>query len=77
MYLMVEKGIRGGVSIISTRHGKANNPYTKDYDPTQSTKYIEYVDANNLYGKAMSQKLPFRGFRWMTEEELQRWRDMQ
>ena len=73
MALMVDKGIRGGVSMISTIHGKANNPYMIDYDPTQPTKYIEYVDANNLYGRAMIQKLPFRGFRWMTEEELQRW----
>ena len=74
--LMVDKGICGGVSMISIRYGKANNPYMKDYDPTQPTKYIEYVDANNLYGCAMIKKLPYRGFRWMTEEELTNWRGM-
>ena len=76
MMLMVEKGIRGRVSMISTRHGKANNPYMTDYDPNLPTKYIGYVGASNLYGQAMIQKLPFRGFRWMTEEELKRWKDM-
>ena len=49
MLLMIEKGIRGGVSMISTRYGKANNPYMGDsYDPNQPTKYISYLDANNL-----------------------------
>ena len=49
--LMIEKGIRGGVSMISTGYGKANNPYMGDsYDPNQTTKYISYLDANNLYG---------------------------
>ena len=47
--MMVEKGIRGGVSMISTRYGKANNPYMKDYDPDKPTKYISYLDANNLF----------------------------
>ena len=52
MLLMIEKGIRGGhcVSMITTRYGKANNPYMKEYDPHKPTKYITYLDANNLYG---------------------------
>ena len=62
--------------MISTRHGKANNPYLKDYNTNLPTTYIEYVDANNLYGHAMIQKLPFRGFRWMSREELSNWRGM-
>ena len=79
MLLMVEKGIRGGVSMISTRYGKANNKYmTKEkdgveYDPSKPSTYIPYLDANNLYGWAMSRKLPTHGFRWMTPSELEYW----
>ena len=76
MLMMVEKGIRGGVSMISTRYGKANNPYMKDYDPNQPTKYISYLDANNLYGWAMSKPLPTKGFKWMKKEELKNWKSM-
>ena len=62
MYLMVEKGIRG-VSMISTQYGKANNPCMEDkYDHNFPTKYISYLDANNLYGWAMSKPLPTHGF---------------
>ena len=75
MLMMVEKGIRGGVSMISTRYGKANNPYMKDYDPDQPTKFISYLDANNLYGWAMSKPLPTHGFRWMKREELKNWKN--
>ena len=79
MLLMVEKGIRGGVSMISTRHGKANNKYmTKDrdgeeYDPSKPSTYILYLDANNLYGWAMSKRLPTDGFQWMTPWQLENW----
>ena len=76
MLMMVEKGIRGGVSMISTRYGKANNPYMKDYDPDQPTKYISYLDANNLYGWAMCKPLPTKGFKWMKKEELKNWKSM-
>ena len=76
MLMMVEKGIRGGVSMISTRYGKANNPYMKDYDPDQPTKFISYLDANNLYGWAMCKPLPTKGFRWMEKEELKNWKSM-
>ena len=76
MLMMVEKGIRGGVSMISTRYGKANNPYMKDYDPDQPNKFISYLDANNLYGWAMSKPLPTKGFRWMNREELKDWKSM-
>lgn len=50
MHLLIEKGIRGGVSMISHRHSKANNPACPQYDPTKERKYITYLDANNLYG---------------------------
>ena len=76
MLMMVEKGIRGGVSMISTRYGKANNPYMKDYDPDQPTKYISYLDANNLYGWAMCKPLPTEDFEWMEKEELKNWKSM-
>ena len=66
MLLMVEKGIREGVSMISNRYGKANNKYMGErFDDKQPTKYITYLDANNLYGWAMSKPLPTHGFRWM------------
>ena len=73
MYLMVESGIRGGISTIMTRYAKANNIYTYDYNPQKESKYIQYLDANNLYGWAMSQPLPVDGFEWMSEEELKCW----
>ena len=76
MLMMVERGIRGGVSMISTRYGKANNPYMNNYDPDQPIKYISYLDANNLYGWAMCKPLPTHGFKWMTEEELKDWKSM-
>ena len=75
MLLMVEKGIRGGVSMISTRYGKANNKYMPkgEYDPSKPSTYIPYLDANNLYGWAMSKKLPTHGFKWMTPWQLVNW----
>ena len=71
MLLMFEKGIRGGISIISNRYGEGNNKYMKDYDKTKLSKFLMYLDANNLYGWAMSQKLPLNSFEWMTNKELE------
>ena len=70
MLLMVEKGIRGGISIISNRYGKANNKYMKDFNHKELSKFLMYLDANNLYGWAMSQKLPTGGFKWLTDKEI-------
>ena len=74
MLLMIENGTRGGVSTITKRYAKANNPYMKTYDSNSPNKYIVYLDANNLYGRGMSQPLPTHEFEWMCEEELINWR---
>ena len=70
MFQFIEKGMRGGVSYIANRYGNANNKYMKEYDEKAPSKYIMYLDANNLYGWAMSQYLPTGNFRWMTDKEI-------
>ena len=70
MFQFIEKGMRGGISYIANRYGKANNKYMKEYDEKASSKYIMYLDANNLYGWAMSQYLPTGGFKWLSEKEV-------
>ena len=63
MLLMVEEGIRGGICHSIHRYAKANNKYMKNYDESKASSYIQYLDANNLYGWAMSQKLPVNDFK--------------
>ena len=70
MLLMVEKGTRGGICQAIHRYAKANNKYMKNYDKNNESSYIEYLDANNLYGWAMSQKLPVKGFKWVKKKKL-------
>ena len=73
MLLMFEKGIRGGISIISNRYGEANNKYMrKGFNKSKPSKYLMYLDANNLYGCAMSMKLPTHGFKWLTNGEMEK-----
>ena len=67
MLLMAEEGIRGGICHAIHRHAKANNKYMKNNDKNKECSYIQYLDANNLYGSAMSQKLPVNGFKWIKD----------
>ena len=64
-HLFIEKGMRGGISMVSKRHAKANNPQVDGHKPSEPNSYIMYLDANNLYGWAMSQSLPTGGFTWV------------
>ena len=64
MLLMVEKGIRGGICHAIYRYVKANNKYIKNYNKDKEESFLQYLHANNLYGRAMSQKLPVSGFKW-------------
>ena len=62
-YLFIEKGLRGGISYIAKRYAKANNKYLNDYDPKKPSTFISYLDMNNLYDCAMSEYLPYDGFK--------------
>ena len=70
MFQFIEKGMRGGISYIANRYGDENNKYMKNYNEMAPSKYIMYLDANNLYGYAMSQYLPTSGLRWITEKQI-------
>ena len=65
MLMMFEQGIRGGISYISKRCAEANNKYMENFDESKPSTFIQYLDANNLYGWAMSQKLPIKCFIWI------------
>ena len=69
MLLMFEHGIRGGITQVVHRYAKANNKYIGDrYNPREEISYLQYLDASNLYGWAMSQSLPTVGFKWVSTE---------
>ena len=70
MLLMVEKGIRGGICHSIHRYVKANNKYMQNYNNNEEPSYIQYLDTNNLYGWAMSKKLPVNGFKWLDTSEI-------
>ena len=67
LLLMIEEGIRGGICHAVHRYAKANNKYMKNYVKSKESSYIQYLDANNLYGAAMSEKLPINGFKWVND----------
>ena len=70
MYLFMENGIRGGMSVIPHRLATANNEFLKDYDDDKEQTSIFYTDCSNLYGHAMSQPLPYSNFEWLTDDEI-------
>ena len=65
MLLMVEKEIRGGICHAIIGYAKANNKYMKNYDKNKESLFLENLDANNVYGWAMSQKVPANGFKFV------------
>ena len=71
MLLTVEEGIRGGICHSIHRYAKANNKYMKNYNNNnKESSYIQHLDANNLYGWAMSKKLPVNGFKWTDNNKI-------
>ena len=69
---MIEKMKRGGLCFVgSKRHVKANNHYLEDFDETKPENYLMYWDANNLYGYAMRQVLPYKGLKFNTTIDLE------
>ena len=70
MLLMIEEGIRGGICHSIHRYAKANNKYMKNSNNNEELSYIQYLDPNNLYGWAMSKKLPVNGFRWLDSDKI-------
>ena len=65
IYLFIEKGLRGAISYIAKRYAKANTKYMKNYDPKKPSKFLTYLDMNNLYVCAMSAYLPDGRFKWL------------
>ena len=70
MVLMVEKGIRGALTQVVKKHAVANHKYLPSYDSSKKSVFLQYIDANNLYGYAMSQKLPLDGYKWDNIEKF-------
>ena len=71
MLWKAEKGIRDGICQSTYRYAKENNKYMKNYDKNIESSFIKYLEANNLYGWAMYQKLPINGFNWIKKKDYQ------
>ena len=77
MLLMIESCIWGEIATISHCHAKANNEYMgAEFETAEESRFISHLDANNLYGWAMSKQLPTSGFKWMTDNELGDWKHL-
>ena len=74
--MMFEQGIRGGITHIAKRYEEADNKYMRYDDPNKPSKYIQYLDANNLHGWAMSQKLPTHGFKRLKDLTVQKTKEL-
>ena len=70
MHFFVKKGIRPRISYIAKRYSKEDNRYMKEYDCGEESKFLIYLDANNLYGWEISQYLPYGGFKWLNQKEI-------
>ena len=68
-FLFFENSIRGKISTVSHRYAKANNQYLPDCDPNSPSHFLIYLDANNLYGYALSEPLPVAKFRFLDDPE--------
>ena len=75
MLLMFEKGIRGAMCQAICRYAKANNKYMNNYNKNKESSYLEYLDANNLYGWAVNKKLPIGGFKWLDKDDILKFND--
>ncbi|GBN91892.1 hypothetical protein AVEN_35644-1 [Araneus ventricosus] len=73
IHMFVEKGIRGGISVITKRFSQANNKYLPNFDASKSIKHIIYLDCNNLYGASMVESLPYGGFEWISADVTLDW----
>ena len=67
---MVKRGMRGGISVITHRYAKANNKYMNEYNKDDESSYIIYLDANNLYGYAMSEPLPYGNYKFLESDKF-------
>ena len=68
--LLYENGTRGGMCHATYRYAKANNKYMKNYDKDIESSFLEYTDANNLYGWAMCKKLSLHNFKWIEKDDI-------
>ena len=75
MLLIIESGIKGGICQSMHRYAEANNRYMKNYNKNVPSSYLEYLDAINLYGWEMSEKLPVDGFKWIEEDNLSKFNE--
>ncbi|GBO12764.1 hypothetical protein AVEN_231859-1 [Araneus ventricosus] len=71
--MFTEKGIRGGISVITKRFSQANNKYVHNFDASKSIKHIIYLDCNNLYRASMVESLPYGGSEWISADLTLDW----